>query len=248
MPSYDFSEQRFYLSDDLQEGAEITCDHTQVKYLTNVLRLETGDQILIFNGRDGEWRAEISRVKRNECRLTIMERVRLQEAGPDIHYLFAPLRQARLDYMVQKATEMGVAVLQPVLTHRTIAGRVNLVRMRANAVEAAERCGILRVPEIVAPVKLEEMLDGWDPASPLIYCDEGADVIAPLDALGRVESGPVSVLVGPEGGFDGEERDSLRKQSFVVPISLGPRVLRADTAAVAALALVNAVLGDWRSR
>ncbi len=248
MPSYDFTEPRLYLSADLEEGAAVDCDAKQENYLLNVLRLGTGDQILVFNGRAGEWRAEIIRSGRNKCNLSIMRQVRPQEAGPDIWYLFAPLKRARLDYMVQKATEMGVAVLQPVLTRRTVAGRVNLVRMRSNAIEAAEQCGILRVPEINTPANLNQVLAGWDPARLLVFCDEGAEMAAPADVLAALKPGSLGVLVGPEGGFDPDEQDKLRARPFVVPISLGPRILRADTAAVAVLALVNAVLGDWRSR
>jgi 16S rRNA (uracil1498-N3)-methyltransferase len=174
------------------------------------------------------------------------EQVRAQESGPDIDYLFAPLKRARLDYMVEKATEMGVARLRPVLTRRTVAERVNLERMRAHAIEAAEQCGILRVPEIDAPERLERAIAAWDPARPLIFCDEASEETCPFTALSRIAPGAVAVLIGPEGGFHEAERELLSKRPFVVRISLGPRILRADTAAVAALALVNAVLGDWR--
>jgi len=248
MAPYDFAARRHYLSDDLAEGTEIVCNTSQADYFLNVLRLKSGSSILVFNGRDGEWRAELSQVKRNDCTLTMLQQVRPQASGPDIHYLFAPLKQARLDYMVQKATEMGVAVLRPVITQRTNVDGVNLERMRGNAIEAAEQCGILRIPMVEEPVKLGPVLDEWDPARALIYCDEAASEHSPVETLAGVASGPMGVLVGPEGGFGAEEQDMLRRQSFVVPISLGPRVLRADTAAVAALALVNAVLGDWRSK
>ena len=163
-----------------------------------------------------------------------------------MHYLFAPLKHTRLDYMVQKATEMGVAHLQPVLTHHTIAARVNLERMRANAIEAAEQCGVLRVPTVGEPLKLEAALSAWDPKRTLIFCDEAADVANPLAALSAIEGAPLAVLIGPEGGFDPAERALLHEKPFALPISLGPRIMRADTAAVAALALVNATLGDWR--
>ena len=172
--------------------------------------------------------------------------VRPQEGGPDIDYLFAPLKRARLDYMVQKATEMGVARLRPVLTHRTTPERVNMERMRANAIEAAEQCGILRIPEVGEPEKLDRVLAGWDAARPLIFCDEGSEERCPFTALARLQPGPLALLIGPEGGFDEAERALLLTQPFVTRISLGPRILRADTAAVAALALVNAALGDWR--
>jgi 16S rRNA (uracil1498-N3)-methyltransferase len=166
--------------------------------------------------------------------------------GPDLHYVFAPLKHARLDYMIQKATEMGACRLQPVRTRRTVAARVNAERMHANAVEAAEQCGILWVPETAPLVKLEALLDAWDPARKLVFCDEAAEVRSPLAALSELTPGPLAVLVGPEGGFDDAERARLRQTPFARAVSLGPRVMRADTAAVAALALVNAVLGDWR--
>ena len=248
MAPYDFAAQRLYVSDDLADGVNIACNTSQTDYFLNVLRLKSGSAILVFNGRDGEWRAELNQVKPNDCTLTMLQQVRPQASGPDIHYLFAPLKRARLDYMVQKATEMGVAVLRPVITQRTNVDRVNLERMRVNAIEAAEQCGILRIPMVEDPVKLGPMLESWDPARALIYCDEAASRCAPVETLAGVTVGPIGVLVGPEGGFGAEEQDMLRRQSFVVRLSLGPRVLRADTAAVAVLALVNAVLGDWQSR
>ena len=193
-----------------------------------------------------EWRAELARSGKREAKLAVTSRIRQQEAGPDIAYLFAPLKRARLDYLVQKATEMGVANLCPVLTRRTVAERVNVDRMRANAIEAAEQCGILRVPAVDEPAKLERVIAGWDSSRPLIFCDEGSEHADPLVVLGRLKPGPLALLVGPEGGFDEAERELLSTQPFVTRISLGPRILRADTAAVAALALVNAALGDWR--
>jgi 16S rRNA (uracil1498-N3)-methyltransferase len=230
----------------LAEGGTVPCNAEQANYLRNVLRLGAGDAILVFNGRDGEWRARLVDVGKRRCGLLCAERVRAQQAGPDLVYLFAPLKHARLDYMVQKATEMGVARLQPVLTKRTVAARVNVKRMRANVIEAAEQCGVLRVPDVREPQRLEALLANWEEARRLILCDEGAEVESPLAALSGLERGPLAVLIGPEGGFDPDERKLLLGRAFVLPISLGPRVLRADTAAVAALALVNAVLGDWR--
>lgn len=240
-----FNAQRLFVKAALKDGARIDCTREQANYLLNVLRLKTGDQILVFNGTDDEWRASIAEAGKRQCTLECVERTRAQIAGPDVHYLFAPLKHARLDYMVQKATEMGVGVLQPVLTRRTIVARVNLERMRANAIEAAEQCGILRVPEIREPVKLDAAIDRWDPARTLVFCDEAASVASPLEALSTLEPGPVAVLIGPEGGFDPAERTRLVETPFALPVSLGPRIMRADTAAVAALALVNATLGDW---
>jgi 16S rRNA (uracil1498-N3)-methyltransferase len=246
MPRYDFAAQRLFVEPDLAAGAAIACSPAQANYLRNVLRLEPGDPILIFNGRHGEWRAELSEAGKRAVQLTVQEAVRPQEDGPDIDYLFAPLKRARLDYMVEKATEMGVARLRPVLTRRTTPERVNTARMRTHAIEAAEQCGILRIPEVLAPERLDRVVAGWDHRRPLIFCDEASDDTCPFTALARLEPGPLAVLIGPEGGFDEAERELLSTQPFVTRISLGPRILRADTAAVAALALVNAALGDWR--
>ena len=237
---------RLFVDAPLAAGASITCTPDQANYLVNVLRLGVGAEILVFNGREGEWRAGIADAAKRRCTLECTGRTRPQLDGPDVHYVFAPLKHARLDYMVQKATELGVARLQPVLTRRTVAARVNLERMRANAIEAAEQCGVLRIPDVAEPAKLEQILAQWDPARRLVFCDEVADIASPLDALSAVPRGPLAVLIGPEGGFDPAERAMLRDKPFTVPISLGPRIMRADTAAVAALALVNATLGDWR--
>ena len=246
MSRYDFSAQRLFVDADLRTGAEVACTPPQANYLRNVLRLKPGDAILVFNGRDGEWRAEVAEAGKRATTLAVAEQVRAQESGPDIDYLFAPLKRARLDYMVEKATEMGVARLRPVLTRRTTPERVNTERMQAHAIEAAEQCGILRIPEVHAPEKIDRVIAAWDPARPLVFCDEDSAETCPFTILARIEPGPLAVLVGPEGGFDPAERELLSRQPFVTRISLGPRILRADTAAVAALALVNAALGDWR--
>jgi 16S rRNA (uracil1498-N3)-methyltransferase len=245
MRSDDFHDVRLFVEPPLAVAAPIACTKEQANYLLNVLRLRAGADILVFNGRDGEWRARLAEVGKRRCTLECLTPTRPQRDGPDVHYLFAPLKHARLDYMVQKATEMGVAHLQPVLTRRTIAARVNLERMRANAIEAAEQCGVLRVPSVGEPLKLDTLLAAWDPKRKLIFCDEAANVANPLTALAAVEAKPLAVLIGPEGGFDVSERALLRQQPNALAISLGPRVMRADTAAVAALALVNAALGDW---
>ena len=238
--------QRLFLEARLAPGERIACTPEQANYLLNVLRLGADAEISVFNGRDGEWRARLSDVGKRRCTLECLELMRRQAPGPDIHYLFAPLKHARLDYMVQKATEMGASKLQPVLTRRTIVARVNSERMRANAIEAAEQCGILNVPEVAAPERLETLLDTWDAKRALVFCDEAAKVGSPLAALMRLEGRPLAVLVGPEGGFEPSEQTALRAKPFAVPISLGPRIMRADTAAVAALALINAAVGDWR--
>ncbi len=237
---------RLFVEEPLAAGAEIRATPQQANYLRTVLRLRDGAEVLLFDGHTGEWRARVIASSRKDCVLAVVEQTRPQEQGPDLHYLFAPLKRARLDYMVEKATELGASVLRPVITRRTVVARVRLERLRAHAVEAAEQCGILSVPEIAEPQKLHAVLSGWDPARRLIYADEEAEVAAPLKALGAPAPGSLAVLVGPEGGFDPKERERLRALPFVTPISLGPRVMRADTAAVAALALVNAALGDWR--
>ena len=246
MSRYDFSAQRLFVEADLATGARISCTPGQTNYVRNVLRLRAGDEILLFNGRNGEWRATVGDGPKRGSVLDLGEQTRLQEGGPDVDYLFAPLKRARLDYMVEKATEMGVASLRPVLTRRTTPERVNLDRMRANAIEAAEQCGILRIPDVRQPERLERLLLEWDGTRTLVFCDENSDIADPLAALANVKSQPVALLIGPEGGFDPSERELLLAQRFVIGISLGSRILRADTAAVAALALVNAVAGDWR--
>ena len=246
MAVHDFTSQRLYLDAPLREGAEITCTPEQASYLRSVLRLGEGDEILVFNGRDGEWRARLREAGKRGAVLEPLSLVRSQAGGPDLHYLFAPLKRSRLDYMVQKATEMGVARLVPVLTRHTVAERVNTERMRANAIEAAEQCGILRVPEVAEPEKLPAVLQTWNASRTIVFCDEGAAQANPLAALAGLSPGPLAVLIGPEGGFSPDEREMIRALPHAKAISLGPRIMRADTAAVAALALVNAALGDWR--
>jgi 16S rRNA (uracil1498-N3)-methyltransferase len=206
--------------------------------------------VLVFNGRDGEWHGRLVSTGARRLMLEITAQSRAQTPASDLHYLFAPLKHARLDYMVQKAVEMGASCLQPVITRHTQAARVNLERMRANAIEAAEQCGILHLPEIGAPLALERMVEARDPTRLLVFCDEDAEVKDPVAALAAmrtaVRPARLAVLVGPEGGFAPEERAALLQLPNAVRLALGPRILRADTAAVAALALVDAVLGDWR--
>ena len=246
MAIHDFTSQRLFVTADLSAGTAIACTPEQASYLRNVMRLSDGDAILVFNGRDGEWRARLATSGKRGATLEATAQVRAQTGGPDLHYVFAPLKRSRLDYMVQKATEMGVSRLVPVLTRHTIAERVNLERMRANVIEAAEQCGVLRVPEVAEPVKLAHLLSGWETGRRLVFCDEEADLKSPLAALAAIPPGPLAVLIGPEGGFSPEEREMIRAKPDAIALSLGPRIMRADTAAVAALALVNAALGDWR--
>jgi 16S rRNA (uracil1498-N3)-methyltransferase len=252
MPRYDFRSPRLLIDAPLAAGARLTLDSAQANYLKNVLRLKAGDGVLVFNGRDGEWRASLADGGKRSAALAVGDQTRPQTKARDLHYLFAPLKHARLDYMVQKAVEMGASRLQPVMTRHTQAERVNLARMRANAIEAAEQCGILNVPEVAAPEKLEHFIRGWVPERLLVFCDEDAEVQDPVAALDAARQGglaggtPVSVLIGPEGGFAAEERAALAQLPNVIRLALGPRILRADTAAVAALTLVQSVLGDWR--
>jgi len=246
MPQLDFRKPRLFVDAALAADETITLARGQSNYLGNVLRLSAGETILVFNGRDGEWQASISGRKRPDG-LKIMARTRLQDRLPDLSYVFAPLKHARLDYMVQKAVEMGVSSLQPVLTRFTQVSRVNGERMRANVIEAAEQCGILSIADVAEPVALDRYLAQRNEQRLLVFCDEAADATDPLQALrsDRGASTGIDVLIGPEGGFAEEERAILLRQPRTLRLSLGPRILRADTAAVAALALVQAALGDW---
>jgi 16S rRNA (uracil1498-N3)-methyltransferase len=247
MPDHDFRSPRLFVDAPLGEGRSVALEPEQSNYLGNVLRLKAGNTILVFNGSDGEWRASIAGRKRPDS-LTIESQTRPQDRLPDLAYVFAPLKHARLDYMVQKAVEMGASRLEPVLTRFTQVSRVNSERMRANAIEAAEQCGILSIAAVADPVPLERFLASRDPERLLVFCDEATDVADPLEALrmGPARDHGLDVLIGPEGGFADEERALLLRQPQILRLALGPRILRADTAAVAALALVQAVLGDWR--
>jgi 16S rRNA (uracil1498-N3)-methyltransferase len=261
MPELDFRAPRLFVDCRLAPGETVALDRDQSNYLGNVLRLSAGGTILVFNGHDGEWRASIAGRKRPD-QLGIVAQTRPQDRLPDLRYVFAPLKHARLDYMVQKAVEMGVSCLQPVLTRFTQVARVNGERMRANVIEAAEQCGILSLAAVEEPVPLDRFLQQRDSQRLLVFCDEAAEVESPLQALQSAQAGSyagshavfhagfhgVDVLIGPEGGFAEQERTTLKHQPQILRLSLGPRILRADTAAVAALALVQASLGDWGAR
>ena len=237
-------EQRLFVEHDLAEGVALPLDRAQSHYVLGVLRMAEGATLLAFNGRDGEWRCEVVPTGRKAAVLTPRERVRAQPPLSDLDLLIAPLRKERLDYTVQKAVEMGAGRIRPTITRHT-QGRFNVERARANAREAAEQCGILAIPTVTEPEKLADALDRWD-GRPLVFCDEDEAMQNPLPALNRIERGaPLGVLIGPEGGFADDERATLRSMACCVPIPLGPRVLRADTALVAALAVVQAVAGDW---
>jgi len=247
MPELDFRSPRLFVDAPLREGQAVALERDQSNYLGNVLRLTSGDTVLVFNGSDGEWRAKIAGRKRPDS-LAIQSRTRPQDRLPDLAYVFAPLKHARLDYMVQKAVEMGASSLQPVLTRFTQVSRVNSERMRANVIEAAEQCGILSLAEVADPVPLERFLEQRASERLLVFCDEAAEVADSLQALraGAAPTKGVDVLIGPEGGFAEEERTLLLRQPQTLRLALGPRILRADTAGVAALALVQTVLGDWQ--
>jgi 16S rRNA (uracil1498-N3)-methyltransferase len=246
MPQLDFRKPRLFVDTALAPGETVTLERSQSNYLGNVLRLSAGETILVFNGRDGEWQASILGRKRLD-RLDIVAQTRTQDRLPDLVYVFAPLKHARLDYMVQKAVEMGASSLQPVLTRFTQVSRVNSDRMRANVIEAAEQCGILSIAVVAEPIALDRYLGQRAAQRLLIFCDEAADTVNPMQALQSdlAARAGIDVLIGPEGGFAEEERALLLRQPQILRLSLGPRILRADTAAVAALALVQAALGDW---
>jgi 16S rRNA (uracil1498-N3)-methyltransferase len=261
LAQYDFRSPRLHVTGSLALGAEVVLGKPQGHYLRNVLRLKSGNSVLLFNGEDGEWRAVLETGGKRTS-LTAQEQTRPQTAPRDLHYLFAPLKHERLDYMVQKAVEMGVNRLQPVLTQHTQVKRVNIERIRSNAIEAAEQCGVLSIPEVAEPVTLARALAARKPDRLLVFCDEEAEAKDPIRALADVAQSPSSLLpltmtdndapqalallIGPEGGFAKEERTAILKLGNIVRLSLGPRILRADTAAVAALTLIQAVLGDWR--
>jgi 16S rRNA (uracil1498-N3)-methyltransferase len=243
----DFRTPRLYVREQLAEGGELTLAPAQTNYLVNVMRLGAGDSVLLFNGRDGEFAATLAAKSRKGASLKVGARTRPQETPPDVDYLFAPLKHARLDYMAQKAVEMGVRRLRPVLTRRTQVPRVNLERLSANAIEACEQCGVVWTPEVAPVETLDQALARWPAERLLVFCDEEAERASPLDALANVTAdGGVGLLIGPEGGFDDDERALILKTPRALRLSLGPRILRADTAAVAALALIQAALGDWR--
>jgi 16S rRNA (uracil1498-N3)-methyltransferase len=237
--------QRLHVTADLAAGQGIEATAEQFNYLAHVLRYEDGADLLLFNGRHGEWRATVSFPTRKRILLTPVEETRPQPEDSNLHFLFAPLKVGRMDYLVQKAVEMGAGVLQPVMTQH-VQGKIGSIeRLQANAVEAAEQCGILAIPQVREPLKLKDLLERWPSERRIIYCDEDSATQNPLPALRQISEKSLALLVGPEGGFSDDERAILRSLPFVTAIPLGPRILRADTAAVAALAVVQAAIGDW---
>jgi 16S rRNA (uracil1498-N3)-methyltransferase len=223
----------------------VTPGDKQSHYLLNVMRARAGDHMSLFNGRDGEWSARVAELTKRSCALECERRIAEQSEVPDLWLCFAPIKKTPADYVVQKATELGVRALQPVVTRRTIVSRVNLERMRANAVEAAEQSGRMSIPDIREPLSLDKLCATWPKDRRLIFCDESGGAPPIAQALRSDKGRPFAILTGPEGGFDPAERDALRAHTFVVPVALGPRILRADTAALAALAIWQSVSGDW---
>lgn len=245
MALHDFKSQRLFVEHGLSKDKSFEASREQANYLLNVLRMSDGDGILIFNGRDGEWRATLEARGRKKCNLTPVEQTRHQPEAPSLVYCFAPLKQARLDYMIQKAVEMGAGVLQPVITKYTQARNINEKRILSNSIEAVEQCGILSLPKINEPIALNKLLDTLDETTHFIFCDENTHNANPILDLKEKKPTKLAILIGPEGGFSDDERAFLEINPNVTKLGLGPRILRADTAAVAALAIVQAHLGDW---
>jgi 16S rRNA (uracil1498-N3)-methyltransferase len=238
--------QRLFVDQPLAEGAQVAFDEGQARYLGAVLRLAPGAEVLVFNGRDGEWLARISALAKRGGTGTCEQPVRAQDSVPDLLLCFAPIKGDRLEAIAEKATELGAAALQPVITERTIVRKLNTGRLRARCIEAAEQTGRLSVPHVLEPVSLQRLLDGWDSRRRLVFADEAGDAPPLAQAAGAL-SGPVACLIGPEGGFTAGERSLIRSHGAALPVSLGPRILRADTAVFASLALLQAQWGDWRS-
>jgi 16S rRNA (uracil1498-N3)-methyltransferase len=246
MPRPNQSVQRLYCETDLTEQALISLGESQAHYLRSVVRMSIGDAVLVFNGRDGEWLAEITELGKKRAALVLQTQTRQQDEANDIMLLLAPIKRDRLDYLAQKATEMGASHLLPVVTKRTQNSKLNIERLQANAIEAAEQCNLLHVPKVEAPSRLDHVLADWPADRCIIFCDEHADLEQGLSGLQRLKGQKIAILIGPEGGFDEEERAVLLARKDTLAISLGPRILRADTALVAALALVQSQIGDWR--
>jgi 16S rRNA (uracil1498-N3)-methyltransferase len=235
---------RLYVAEPLMAGPLVVTRPEQAHYLVNVMRLQTGDELRMFNGRDGEWRARLSAASKRACQLEVTERTRAQQTGPDLDLVVALVKRTRLETIVEKAAELGARRVRLAITERTNAERTRVERLQAIAVEAAEQTGRLDVPEVVEPRKLDRLLADWPAQRPLMFCDEAGEAPPALVALAGRGGGPWALLIGPEGGFSPTERAAIRALPAVVPVSLGPRILRADTAAIAALTLWQAALGD----
>jgi 16S rRNA (uracil1498-N3)-methyltransferase len=235
---------RLFVRHDLSEGVELELDEGQSRYLAAVMRLSAGDALAVFNGRDGEWLARVARVGKRAVRLDVEAHLRAQAIGPDLDLVIALVKRARLEVIVEKAAELGARRVRPVITERTNADHTRVDRLQAIAVEASEQTGRLDVPQVLEAAKLDKLIAGWEAGRKLLFCDEAGDARPVLAAVDG--GGPWAILIGPEGGFSPKERDVLRGLPYATPASLGPRILRADTAAISALTLWQAALGDWR--
>ena len=238
---------RLHVPHDLAAGAELALDPGQSRYLAAVMRQAVGDEVLLFNGRDGEWRSAITVIGKRAVGVKAVSLERPQDAGRDLDLIIALVKRGRLEAIVEKAAELGAQRVRLVTTERTNAERARVERLTLIATEAAEQTGRLDVPEITEPLKLEKLIAGWEPGRRLLFCDEAGDAKPILDVLAGLAPGPWAILIGPEGGFSAKEREMLRALDYATPASLGPRILRADTAAISALTLWQAALGDWRS-
>ena len=240
-----FRLQRLFIDQPLQQGSMIDLEREQANYLLNVLRLKDDSQLLVFNGQDGEWLTNLKQEGRKKAVLTLVEQTRAQPEPSDLVVLFAPIKVGRLEYMVQKMVEMGAGTIQPVFTDHTQLHKINEKRLSANILEAAEQCGVLSIPELKPAMKLSQLLSDWDETRQIIFCDEGTETNNPLSQLRTQSTEKFALLIGPEGGFSAQERETLQSLNHVTPIPLGPRILRADTALVAAMAVLQATIGDW---
>jgi 16S rRNA (uracil1498-N3)-methyltransferase len=238
---------RLFTPQDLAAGAELALDEGQSRYLAAVMRLSVGDALLVFNGRDGEWLAHVASLGKRVVTLTVERLARAQAAGPDLDLVVALVKRARLETIVEKAAELGARRVRMAVTERTNADHTRVDRLQAIAVEASEQTGRLDVPQVVAPLRLDKLMAGWDAPRRLLFCDEAGDAPPVLQALAAAPDAPWAILIGPEGGFSPRERKLLRALNFATPATLGPRILRADTAAISALTLWQAALGDWRT-
>jgi len=243
--SYPGGLSRLYVGPDLSAGVAVALDEDQSHYLAHVMRAKPGQRVRLFNGRDGEWLATVEAIAKRTVTLSVDRRTREQDKVPGLWLLLAPVKKTPFDYIVQKATELGVERIRPVMTRRTIVDRVNLDRMQANAIEAAEQSGRMTVPEIDPPMALEKLIQSWDAGRRLAFCDEAGDAQPAATAFANAKCDRYAILTGPEGGFDPVEREMIRAQAFALPVSLGPRIMRADTAAIAALAVWQSTNGDW---
>jgi len=241
---------RLYVDAPLNKGGTVDLPKEKAHFLKNVLRMEPGGHVAFFNGRDGEWLGRIESLSKSNARLALEEQTRPQSPMPDVWMVFAPIKRARIDFVAEKITELGVAQIRPVITRRTVMTRVNTGRLEANALEASEQCERLDVPEVFEPQSLDSLLDQWPDGRRLLWCDEGASGGPIARELARLEDeargDPWAILIGPEGGFDETERNRLMDLPYAHAVTLGPRLLRADTAAAAALSIWQAWMGDWQ--